>query len=345
MRIKIYFLILVLSSFLFANCSRYSAQLQKADTAFLKNDFANAESLYKELLQSKDENTQISAELGLIKLYMKKNDFKKAISIIKPTLEKRKLDEPFKEWLAYQNIIALFNLNLYVETYNSAIEYLRNYPKTKNYNKVKELTAISMKSLGKSTDLDLINALENANKAQNINIKPVSLEIIDFYKDEFNYVNVIGKTDPKAIVFVDDNKTVVSANGEFNAKVNFRRGKAVVVKTQLSENQYTLKELIDVEEPNKPQGLELINLTNNSVAIRWNANTEKDILGYNVYYSLNASNWEKVNRDNDFVKITEYTINKRIPVPNINGVRVYIRITAVDKLHNESEPSDILEVR
>ncbi|HPQ20099.1 MAG TPA: fibronectin type III domain-containing protein, partial [bacterium] len=81
--------------------------------------------------------------------------------------------------------------------------------------------------------------------------------------------------------------------------------------------------------PSAPQNVRAIP-GNNQVNLYWNANTEADLAGYNVYKSLTSgSNYTKVNTT--VITTPYYT------VLNLqNGIRYYFRVTAIDIYDSES---------
>jgi len=317
----------------------YNGVLRKADKSVLQRDYIKAISLYSDILKnSKDELVLASAEFGIIDCYVKTNNFKNAYQKI-VEIQDNSYEEPFAEWFLYNKIITEFNLNLYVETFNSASSFLRTYKKSSVYDKVKEYAQLSMNSLGKTADINEIIDLPPEKSAEKAGISSIKLDITDFYKDDFGYIVISGITEPDIKVYL--NKEIINSDksGRFEGKVNFRFGRPVIVKAEKSKNEFSVREILDTEEPNKPQGLEIANYSSNTVSIRWNQNDEKDILGYNVYSKIDNGAWEKINRNDEFVKRTEYIINTRIP----SGSVFYVRITAVDRMRNESEPSESVE--
>jgi len=335
---KTKYIFLIVIVILFSGCG-YNTILNKADRAVTKKDYNSAIQLYSEILEkSKDEIEVASAELGIIDCYVKINNFKNAYKKILE-IENNNYEPPFAEWLSYNRIITEYNLNLFVETFNTSSSFLRTYKKSKVYDKVKEYAQLSMNSLGKSVDINEIIESSGDKTDDKSGISSIKLEITDYYKDDFGYIFVSGVTEPNASVYLNNEKLNSDNLGNFSGKTNFRFGRPVVVKAEKSKTEFSTKEILDTEEPNKPQGLEIANHSSNSVSIRWNANDEKDILGYNIYAKLDNSQWEKINRNDEFIKKTEYTVNTKIPA----GSKIYIRITALDKMRNESEPSDYVE--
>ncbi len=69
----------------------------------------------------------------------------------------------------------------------------------------------------------------------------------------------------------------------------------------------------------------------NRVDIFWNYNTERDVAGYNVYYSYSY--------DGTYTFIGSTTKNNFIDTDVNNGVTYYYAVTAYDRFNNESELS------
>ena len=86
----------------------------------------------------------------------------------------------------------------------------------------------------------------------------------------------------------------------------------------------------DIVPPSAPQGLAAV-AVNSDVVLTWTANAEPDAAGYNVYRAT-AQGWVKVN-----TALVAGTLYADVLLPN--GTYTY-RITAVDAVGNESEPSN-----
>ncbi|MDD5772723.1 MAG: fibronectin type III domain-containing protein [bacterium] len=89
----------------------------------------------------------------------------------------------------------------------------------------------------------------------------------------------------------------------------------------------------NIEAPLKPTGLTaLTGSTKGEINLSWTANTENDILGYNIYGGGQGGG--KL----DFIasqSANNYTVTKLIP-----GNNYFFKITALDNSNNESEYSD-----
>lgn len=98
---------------------------------------------------------------------------------------------------------------------------------------------------------------------------------------------------------------------------------------------------IDTEAPAAPANIKGTS-QDQRVDLRWSANTESDLLGYNLYRSTSSfsdiSGMEPVN-GNEIINILEY-----IDTGLDNGTTYYYRLTAIDESVNESGLSEELEI-
>ena len=164
------------------------------------------------------------------------------------------------------------------------------------------------------------------------------IEISDYYIDSFEYFQIEGLINPACEITVNDEK-INSKNGKFKGKVKVRLKKPVIIALLKNGEEINKREIYDVEEPHQPSGLESVSVDRNRVEIRWNENGEEDLSGYNVFYADRRGSWKKANRDDDLIKNTEYTISGLH-----SGNKYKIRISAVDRMKNESSYSDEIEI-
>ncbi|HHW71539.1 MAG TPA: cellulase family glycosylhydrolase, partial [Clostridiales bacterium] len=90
----------------------------------------------------------------------------------------------------------------------------------------------------------------------------------------------------------------------------------------------------DTTSPTSPRGLKATTLSNSSIKLEWNKNSESDLAGYKVYRST-TSNFTP-NNSNFIKQVTANTYTDTGLNPNTT---YYYKITAVDTSGNESEPS------
>lgn len=102
----------------------------------------------------------------------------------------------------------------------------------------------------------------------------------------------------------------------------------------------------DVVPPSEPVLLALLNEDNaNSVKVIWESNAEPDIMGYRLYYTVNATltDWKLAADENQLTNlINEYTIestDKFIVPPS--SPAYFFKLAAVDSSLNESKYSDV----
>ncbi|HPG29182.1 MAG TPA: fibronectin type III domain-containing protein, partial [bacterium] len=164
------------------------------------------------------------------------------------------------------------------------------------------------------------------------------IEISDYYIDSFEYFQIEGIISPECEITVNDEK-INSKNGKFKGKVKVRLKKPVKIVLLKNGEPINQREIYDVEEPIQPSGLEAVSVDRNRVEIRWNENGEEDLAGYNVFYADKRGSWKKANKDGDLIKNTEYTISGLH-----SGNKYKIRISAVDRMKNESSYSDDMEI-
>ncbi|HPP87024.1 MAG TPA: fibronectin type III domain-containing protein [bacterium] len=162
------------------------------------------------------------------------------------------------------------------------------------------------------------------------------LEITNYYRDDFDYVNIIGKTKPNIIIKINEDTFKANQNGYFKERINIQPKKSIIIRG-LTENNIEIgrAKIEDYDAPNQPDGLDIVSVAENRIEIRWNENREEDLYGYNIYISTKDGGWQRVNRADEIITKTEYTISRLK-----TGTLYKIRVTAYDKLRNESQPSD-----
>lgn len=106
---------------------------------------------------------------------------------------------------------------------------------------------------------------------------------------------------------------------------------------------YSLSQLNNIEDdvpPAPPTGVQAVIDTAGVLTMQWNNNTEKDILGYRVYFANQL--------DHDFIQKTGQRIEDTIFVDTLSRntltKKVFFYVVAEDNSHNFSAPSDTLAV-
>lgn len=99
--------------------------------------------------------------------------------------------------------------------------------------------------------------------------------------------------------------------------------------------------IIDTIPPVKPQGLKAKVDSKGLVTLSWDKNPESDIRGYKIFRS-NALHEEFVQINNEFAKEPNYT--DKLNLKTLSK-KVYYRVSAADNRFNNSEQSEIVEVK
>ena len=97
---------------------------------------------------------------------------------------------------------------------------------------------------------------------------------------------------------------------------------------------------VDSFPPVAPQNLRAIADTTGLVFIKWQPNTEPDLLGYKVFRA-NARGEEAISIVRDYILDAEFV--DTVDLNNLN-THVYYVVKALDKRYNQSEPSEVLEI-
>jgi len=160
-------------------------------------------------------------------------------------------------------------------------------------------------------------------------IKVVTAEIGDL-----GYVTITGVTEKNSIVFANNEELFVSAEGKFEGEVKLPRNQKIELVSEDRAGNIAKTVYSDREPPDEPTGLYLISTSANSADIEWNKNSEEDLKGYNVYYSLEGEFSDQLH-NRELIEDTRYTVDS---LESGNTYSIYVR--AVDKMGNESDPSE-----
>ncbi|MFC1510549.1 hypothetical protein ACFL49_02700 [Candidatus Omnitrophota bacterium] len=171
----------------------------------------------------------------------------------------------------------------------------------------------------------------------------IQIEILDAYLDRFGDVALSGKTNIKATVTSNGNQTDTDALNNFTiSSGSWKKGKPIIISAASSDGRTGETEFFpDGEPPDEPDGLRVTSSSSNSIQIEWNENDEEDVIGYKLYYRLQGGSAQEVP---DIIDDTDYeAIGLSRMVEGANRTfEFYLR--AVDKMLNESDNSDLLEV-
>lgn len=99
--------------------------------------------------------------------------------------------------------------------------------------------------------------------------------------------------------------------------------------------------LTDSTPPAAPTGLKGMMDAAGMIVLQWDANKEKDMSGYKVYYSYNPTS--------NFIQVTQYPVKSTLFVDSISPTtldrHVYYKIVALDKQGNHSDYSEAVDIQ
>ncbi len=142
------------------------------------------------------------------------------------------------------------------------------------------------------------------------------------------------------------NKKPISKNYYFDknyvpAKASYYFVTAVNLKAESSPSSIVMAFSRDTTPPARVKGLKARSEPS-KVILKWMKSREKDLLGYNVYVSMdmNKKEWSLVNKKP--IRINSFIHNR---AKTLSRFPYYYRVCAVDKALNESVPSKIVEIK
>ncbi|MFC1621332.1 fibronectin type III domain-containing protein [Candidatus Omnitrophota bacterium] len=159
------------------------------------------------------------------------------------------------------------------------------------------------------------------------------IEVTDAELDDFGYVTISGITEAGSVVIANDDELFVSPKGEFEGEVKLSRNLKIELISEDRAGNIGKMVFSDTDYPDRPTGLSLVSAYGDSADLEWNENSEKDMKGYNIYYSL-AGGFSDQKHNTELITGTRHTIGN---LESGNTYAIYIR--AVDKMGNESDPS------
>lgn len=170
-------------------------------------------------------------------------------------------------------------------------------------------------------------------------LKPV-IKVTSAELDDFGYVEIIGETEKGSKVFAEDEPLSVDAQGKFKGQIKLPFRKQIKLSAEDLAGNSAEEIFYDSDYPDKPTGLRVRSIYGQNVDLEWNSNREKDIKGYNIYYSR-AGDFSDLKRNTEVIKDIKYTFTGGLE----SGSTYTMYIRAVDKMGNESQtPSESVTV-
>ncbi|MCK5559552.1 MAG: fibronectin type III domain-containing protein, partial [Thermoplasmata archaeon] len=111
------------------------------------------------------------------------------------------------------------------------------------------------------------------------------------------------------------------------------------VPNQSPFSNVTYATTLDHTPPSAPTGLQIINHTEDSLTIVWNASPDSDVIGYYIYRGESLSELF-VELNSEPTEMTQY-----IDTGLEEATTYYYRVIAIDEVPHESEPSEIVSGR
>jgi len=252
-----------------------------------------------------------------------------------------KLYEQFLEAKPRSDLAVPAQLNLGMSHY-----YLEDYPRAYQTLKAIDLKDVNVKIFiekvlmtCKTKAGDEIQALETARldtSAGQAADGQIEIRVVDAFLDDFGSLNLQGTVNRAASVTVDGKPAVLNRDNVFSASTDWKRGKSIAIEAAADGSRGTVDYFPDSEPPREPEGLRALNTTSNSVEIEWDDNREADMRGYRIFYRRQSGALKEVP---GIVKDNRYEV-----IGFLAGSTVDFYLRAVDKMNNESEDSDILQV-
>jgi len=265
--------------------------------------------------------------------YYEESNFEKAIEYYNKFLE----EIPNSE-LSIPGKLNLGMSYYYTKDYKNAYETLKDIELTDSNLKeyVQKIVSVCEGHVG-----EILEKESQAQAKESVKKGLIRISIIDAYIDSRDLV-ILGKTDKPASLKIDGEAVTLKGDNTFKAEISWKKGKSVLlIAEDENNNAGELKFFPDSEPPEEPEGLQVLNTSNNSIEIGWDENSEKDVIGYKIYYRLKGSKLHEVRDIIDDDRYEEVGLSNYVEGAN-RTFQFYIR--AVDKMLNESDDSDILEV-
>lgn len=167
------------------------------------------------------------------------------------------------------------------------------------------------------------------------------------YKPSNSYINNVYAYGSSTSTYRYTISNNVSSNNSLNVS-NWPHGNYLIRVVTFDHYMQpdTLEQWVEVVEPDEisPDPPQLLSIlpNGNGFTLKWNPNSENDLVGYRLYFSYDAINWNNNHNEYDLTwEMTEFN------APSFSNSLAFFRMTAVDNapFPNESEPSDIFVFR
>lgn len=163
---------------------------------------------------------------------------------------------------------------------------------------------------------------------------PPQIKVTSAELDDFGYAELTGLTKKGAKLTAEGEVLAVDEQGNFSGRIKWPNNKQIKLTAEDQAGNSAEEIFADSDYPIRPTGLRLVAQRNRNADIEWDANREADLKGYNLYYS-SAGDFTDAKNNRAVITDIRYTIDNLQP-----GKTYTVYIRAVDKLGNESEPSD-----
>ncbi|MFC1624216.1 fibronectin type III domain-containing protein [Candidatus Omnitrophota bacterium] len=332
------------------------ALYDEADAYFKEKDYDAAISIYEKFIEAHPRHDLApGAHLGITWSYYLKGEYDKSLQA---KAKVRTKDADLKAWL--ENLADACKAKLASAPSASTTSRLFDIPPFTNQGTLKvdgtipkdstisiNETEVAIKDGLFSQEVSLVEGenlikIEITDKDGNIEIKdakvaldtvPPTIEVVDAELDDLGYVTISGITEVYSVVIAEDEELFVSPKGKFEGEVKLPRNLKIGLTSEDRAGNITKMTFADTEYPDQPTGLFIRDTYGTNVDLEWDENSEEDIKGYNVYYSLVGVSSDQ-RHNTELIEETTYTM-----VGLISGSTYNIYIRAVDKMGNESDPS------
>ncbi|MFC1508209.1 fibronectin type III domain-containing protein [Candidatus Omnitrophota bacterium] len=333
------------------------ALYDQASAYFEKKDYNTAIATYEKFVESYPRNDLApGAHLGIAWSYYLKGDYENSLKAQKKVKAK---DEALKAWL--EKLANNCKTKIAGSASASTASRLFDIPSFTNQETLKidgtvpKDNIISINELGVTIEGGLFSQEVSLEEGENIikitttdkdgNIETKDtivtldtvvpdIEVTDAELDDFGYVAISGLTEKGSIILANNEELLVSSDGKFQGEVKLPRNLKIELVSE--DRAGNTKKIVfsDTEYPDEPTGLYLKDTYGDSADIEWDKNREEDIKGYNAYHSL-VGDFSDQKHNTELIEDTSYTMTGLL-----SGSTYTIYVRAVDKMGNESDPSD-----